>query len=106
MMNKDKFKNLHENPVTRHLVVGGVILSIILILLFFTDYGIINRIKYEIDRSELADELLDEKQLSDSLNKKLKVLRNDTLEIERIAREKYGMVKDGEKVFFIKYEDE
>lgn len=28
-------------------------------------------------------------------------MKNDTLEIERLAREKYGMIKQGEKVIFI-----
>jgi cell division protein FtsB len=42
----------------------------------------------------------DERLKTDSLHNQIKLLENDDYEVEKIAREKYGMVKPGEKVFF------
>lgn len=101
-MTEDRKQKLHENPVKRHLVVGGVILFVILIFYLFTDYGAINKYSYitkESDLSEKAEKLVAE---IDSLKKLEVQMKKDTLEIERLAREKYGMIKPGEKVIFIK----
>ncbi|MFW6276782.1 MAG: FtsB family cell division protein [Bacteroidota bacterium] len=40
--------------------------------------------------------------MHDSLKQRIKMLQKDTSEIERVAREKYGMVKPGEKVYILK----
>ena len=100
-MSEDSKQKIYENPVKRHLVVGGVILFIILIFYLFTDYGAINKISYINKESELTEKT--EKLVAeiDSLKKLDIQMKNDTLEIERLAREKYGMIKQGEKVIFI-----
>ncbi|MCB0703154.1 MAG: septum formation initiator family protein [Candidatus Kapaibacterium sp.] len=100
-MSEDSKQKIYENPVKRHLVVGGVILFIILIFYLFTDYGAINKISYINKESELTEKT--EKLVAeiDSLKKLEIQMKNDTLEIERLAREKYGMIKQGEKVIFI-----
>ena len=100
-MSEDSKQKIYENPVKRHLVVGGVILFIILIFYLFTDYGAINKISYINKESELTEKT--EKLVAeiDSLKKLEIQMKNDTLEIERVAREKYGMIKQGEKVIFI-----
>ena len=100
-MSEDSKQKIYENPVKRHLVVGGVILFIILIFYLFTDYGAINKISYINKESELTEKT--EKLVAeiDSLKKLDIQMKNDTLAIERLAREKYGMIKQGEKVIFI-----
>lgn len=101
-MTEDSKQKLHENPVKRHLVVGGVILFVILIFYLFTDYGAINKYSYISKESDLSEKAAGLRKEIDSL-KKLEIrMRKDTLEIERLAREKYGMIKPGEKVIFIK----
>ena len=73
-----------------------------MIFYLFTDYGAINKYSYitkESDLSEKAEKLVAE---IDSLKKLEVQMKKDTLEIERLAREKYGMIKPGEKVIFIK----
>jgi len=95
-------EKLYKNPIKRHLIVGGVIISIVLVFYLFTDYGIISKYNYIIKRDNLKEK--SEKLITeiDSIKTLTKQLHADTLEIERLAREKYGMIKPGEKVLFIK----
>ena len=57
-----------------------------------------NRLQYIDGIDEKTEKLVAE---IDSLKKLEIQMKNDTLEIERLAREKYGMIKQGEKVIFI-----
>lgn len=101
-MNANRKEKLHENPIKRHLVVGGVILFFIVIFYVFTDYGVINKYSYIQDRNELLEKSEILKNQIDSLKKLEQQLKTDTLTIEKLAREKYGMIKPKEKVIFIK----
>ena len=38
--------------------------------------------------------------VSDSLLRHIRILETDTLEIERLARQNFGMIKPGEEVYF------
>jgi len=105
-MIEEKKQKLYESPVKRHLVVGGVILFIIIIFFLFTDYGAINKISYLSKRSDLTEKTENLKSDIDSLRTLEKELKTDTLSIERLAREKYGMIKPKEKVIFIKKKSE
>lgn len=101
-MSEENKQKLYENPIKRHLVVGGVILFGILIFYLFTDYGAINKISYISQKNDLVQKSQKLTLEIDSLKKLEKKLITDTLSIERLAREKYGMIKQGEKVIFIK----
>ena len=99
MSEKEK---LYQNPIKRHLVVGGVLICIILVFYLFTDYGIISKYNYISKRNNLKDK--SERLITeiDSIKALTKQLKSDTLEMERLAREKYGMVKERETVLFLK----
>lgn len=101
-MSDNNKQKLYENPIKRHLVVGGVILFFIIIFYLFTDYGAINKISYLSQKSDLENQSKKLVNEIDSLKKLEKKLLTDTLTIEKLAREKYGMIKEGEKVIFIK----
>lgn len=100
-MSEESKQKLYENPVKRHLVVGGVILFVIMIFFLFTDYGAINKYSYLSKESDLEERTEKLKTEIDSLKTLEKELKSDTLALERLAREKYGMIKQGEKVIFI-----
>jgi cell division protein FtsB len=71
-------------------------------LLLFSDYGLIKRVSLETQVTDLEKELIQQQQITDSMNIAIKKLKLDTLEIERIAREKYGMTKPNEDIYYIK----
>ena len=95
----DKYTGLIKNKT---LLIWTVVISAVLFYLLFSSHGIVQRISLEYKLTELKEQLSNERKIKDSLQNKIRKLRYDTLEIERAAREKFGMVKDGEKVYYIK----
>ena len=73
----------------------------IAIIIIFSDYGIIKRISLEMKSTKLQQEINSQKQITDSIQIAIDKLKNDTMEIEKIAREKYGMSKKNEDVYYI-----
>lgn len=82
-------------------------LVILLILLFialfavFSHYGIYKRIVITAKKNSLTEEIKQSQVIIDSLRARANKLRFDTLEIEKVARESYGLIKPGEKVYYI-----
>lgn len=86
----------------KSILIAGIVLVIISTFVLFSNYGLVNRLRLEQRKAELNEEITLRKKSQDSLQKAIERLENDSLEIERLAREKYGMKKPGEKVFIIK----
>ena len=87
-----------KNP---KLIFTLLVLAIVLGFLLFSNYGLYTRLKLRDEKIKLEKEINSEKKVQDSLKKAIKKLENDNFEIERVAREKYGMIKPGEKVYLI-----
>ena len=93
-------RKYYDNVKTKkRFWIGGFIIIVVLGLLMFSSYGVIKSIKLASTRLEKLDELKELKMENDSLRKKIIQLKTDTLEIEKVAREKYGMIKPGEKIY-------
>lgn len=77
-----------------------------IIFAVFSDYGLLNTIKLQNECSKVIEQNHKETIIRDSLVRHIKSLRYDTLYIERVAREKYGLIKPGEKIFIVNQDDE
>jgi hypothetical protein len=78
-----------------------ITVAFIIWLLFFDSNNILNRLRYQDKFKELKQEkhfYLDEIRNDSILTRKL---LNDSLELEKFAREKYLMKKDKEDVFIM-----
>ncbi len=78
-----------------------VLLAWVGYILFFSNYGFVRKWQLEKERKELLNQIREEIRRRDSLEQRIKLLETDTLEIERIAREIYGLVKEGEEIYAI-----
>ncbi len=78
-------------------------LFFVLILLFFvfSDFGLLKRIELNSKKNSLLMIRQTEISIRDSLLNSKKRLENDYSEIERIAREYYGYIFPGEKVYIL-----
>ena len=80
-------------------MIFPIILVLGAILLFFNDMGIVKWYKLKQERLHIQTEIdrliLEEKYLTTELDR----LENDDEYIKKIARERFHMVKPGEKVF-------
>ena len=70
--------------------------------LFFANNGIIARVKLEQRRTEMIEKVLQSEEETKQLQAQVKALEGDKKTIEKVAREKYGMMRDGEKVYRVK----
>lgn len=88
----------------RNLTLWFVVFAIILILLVLTfskqgfyEYYVNKKTLYELEMK--IDSL---KKVNDSLSVEIELLKSNPEKIEKVAREKYGMIKPGEKIYKIK----
>ena len=95
-------EKLSQLKIKRKALIAGIAIAVAGTFFLFSPYGIIKSIKLAKQRTDAYKELLEMKKTNDSLREKINEIRTDTLEIERIAREKYGMIKPGEKVYIRK----
>ncbi|TAL70015.1 MAG: septum formation initiator family protein [Bacteroidetes bacterium] len=103
----ERIKNfITEKTKNPKLIFTLLVLAIVLGFLLFSNYGLYTRLKLRDEKLELEQRIIDEKKIQDSLKHEINKLKNDNFEIERVAREKYGMIKPGEKVFLINKEKE
>jgi cell division protein FtsB len=67
--------------------------------LLFGNRGIIQRLRLEHQKVEMEQRLREAEADADRLKKESKALDSDRAAIERVAREKHGMVRPGETVY-------
>jgi cell division protein FtsB len=104
------FRKKDENIFKRILrfikynkLVTLVTFVVIFMLLFilFSDKGFLKRIKFQKEKERIENQVVIEKKKQDSLRKIIDSLMNSNVMIEKVAREKYFMSKEGEKIYKI-----
>src|SRR5262245_32154415 len=106
---KDRTKKSFLAWAGKTLMKKNVLMTLTLVvpaLLFvlFSNKGVIARVSLESQKDELQVKLDKAKQEQHDLQAQSKALDNDPKAIEKVAREKYGMVRDGETVYKVKKE--
>ena len=91
-------KALRKKSVVITLIVVLPALSFIL----FSNRGIFQRMSLESDRREMLKKIQEAQHEQQRLLQESKALDSDQKAIEKVAREKYGMVKEGETVYKVK----
>lgn len=74
------------------------------VYLTFDNKGIIARVRLESQKKELELKIVKAEAETKELHAQIKALEGDKKTIEKIAREKYGMARDGETVYRVKKE--
>ena len=85
----------------RRLIIRGALSATLLGFVLFTNHGLLKRLQLEMRQQSIDREIERQRLVTDSLLRHIRILETDTLEIERLARQNYGMVKPGEVVYFI-----
>jgi len=68
----------------------------------FGNKGIISRVRLESEKKQLEEQFQTEINKSEELQKEINELNNSENKIEKVAREKYGLTKEGEQIYRIK----
>ena len=65
----------------------------------FNNKGVVQRIRLERERKEMIQKIQQAEKEQKQLQEQSKALEGDKKAVEKVAREKYGMVREGEKVY-------
>ena len=79
-----------------------VILFLLFLYLLFDNKGIITRLRLEAQHREWIEKVKSDSIETKRLQEQIKALEGDKKTIEKTAREKYGMAREGETVYQIK----
>ena len=92
-------ENMKTNKRLSIILVGGFVL---LLYVFFNSNGILARLRLEHQKVEIQQKIRAAEDEQQKLREQSKALDGDKKAIEKVAREKYGMVREGEKVYKVK----
>lgn len=102
----DYFINIFKSTKRRFTIIGVSIILLLAAFAIFSNYGLLTRFNLEFERIKITKRIEEKLRLQDSLKNEISLRLNDTLTIERLAREKYGMLKRGEQIYYIpKYKE-
>ncbi len=102
---KGKERKKEKKKIKKYLY-WVIVISIIVYTFFFTRYNLLNYYQTQRSNRLLKEELQSLKINNEELKSQIEELRNDPEAWERIAREKYGMKKEGERIIIFRREDD
>jgi len=79
-----------------------IILFLLFLYLLFDNKGIITRLRLESQHREWIERLKADSIETKRLQEQIRALEGDKKTIEKTAREKYGMAREGETVYQVK----
>jgi cell division protein FtsB len=89
-------EKIRENKVRTAVIAGSVVL---LFYIVFNSNGIYPRIKLEVQKQQMQERIRTAEEEQKLLKEQSKALDGDPKAIEKVAREKHGMVRENEKVY-------
>ena len=94
-------RRFRPQPLTPRRKVTFALLAALPVLAIFTfgNRGILKRIELEMEYTGLYNQLYSDRAAGDSLKREILTMKNDTVAIERLARERFGMVRSGESIY-------
>ncbi len=98
--------NLRRRLKSNGFIIGSLVAVPVLFYIVFGSHGIIQRIELENRISTLEEKIKVAEIENERLKEVAKALDSDMKAIEKVAREKYAMARQGETVYRIKSEVE
>jgi cell division protein FtsB len=86
----------------RRMVIALVVGVPILLFVLFGNRGIVQRFRLQSQKAEIEQKVLEAAAENRRLQAESKALDADKKAIEKVAREKYGMIRDGETVYKVR----
>jgi cell division protein FtsB len=94
-------RRFRPRPMTlrRKSLYAALVAIPLLGILTFGNRGLFKRIQLENEVASLRQTLYHDRATSDSLRVEINKIKQDTTAVERLARERYGMVRPGETIY-------
>lgn len=91
---------LKKMGIKKAYIYPGILLLIVLFL-FFHKFGLLKYISLKNQKKELQEKIGQVEEKNKALRLEIDSLKTDEAKIEKVAREKFKMVRQGEKVFTV-----
>lgn len=88
----------------KYLLVFVLLIAIISFLLF-NEFGIIKYFKLKSEIVEISLRIKDAEENIEKMNAEIDSLNNSNIKIEKVAREKYHMLRENEQALEVKEKD-
>ncbi len=88
-----------KNRITKGVAL--VFLLAVFAFLLFNDYGVINYLKLNYKLDELDTDIEKVESQIKKIETEIDSLHNSNFKLEKVAREKYNMIREGEKTLII-----
>jgi cell division protein FtsB len=92
-------KKALKNKRSTLIILGAFVL---LLYLLFDNKGIVRRVQLEMEYSRMKEKVAQVENQNEQLQAQAKSLEGDKKTIEKTARERYGMARQGETVYRVK----
>jgi cell division protein FtsB len=94
-------RRFRPRPLTtrRKLSLAAIAAIPVLAIFTFGNRGIIKRVQLQMEADNLYQQIAHDRAVGDSLRGQIKLMTTDTAATERLARERYGMVRPGETIY-------
>ncbi len=89
-------ETVKENKRTTAIVVGAIFLFLYVV---FNSNGLLQRVRLEMQKKDAFERIRVAEEEQKKLKDQSKALDGDPKAVEKVAREKYGMVRENEKVY-------
>lgn len=100
MKEESLFKNILRYVINRKKFFFSLLIILtIFSLAVFGKKGILQRVELEIENKQLKEKLKSEQEKSILLQQEIEDLKTSDKKIEQVAREKFGMIKEGEEIY-------
>ena len=96
-----KRRRFRPTPLTprRKLLLAALAAIHVLAVFTFGNRGLLKRFELESRYDQAHSELYRERAIGDSLRVEIGRLKTDSLQVEKLARERFGMARPGEEVY-------
>lgn len=91
-------KKLLKNKRATIKIVAGIVLAMYILL---GNHGVVQRMRLSGEKAELLGKIERAEAENRNLRATAKALEGDRMAIEKVARERYGMIREGETVYKI-----
>ncbi|MCE2503926.1 MAG: septum formation initiator family protein [Chlorobi bacterium] len=102
-----KRRRFRPKPLTtrRKLLLTVIVVLPVLAVFTFGNRGLLKRFALESRYNKAHKDLYREREIGDSIRAEIERLKTDSLEVERVVRERFGMIRPGDEVYKIQEEE-
>ena len=83
----------------KYFALFVLILIMLIYMTVFGSKGLLHKVELEREKQALEEQLKTETNRTKQLQREIDDLNNSDDKIEKVAREKYGLTKEGEKIY-------